>query len=167
MLLLLSKGYRALVDDDDPKEPWKYKWTAEEKRHPNGKLRTVYAYKHIVKKGKRTTQYLHRFLLDVSDPKVEVDHEDSNGLNNGRKNLRRASRQQQSRNSSKCKGTSSRYKGVYKRRDCKGWVAQTKVFGRKVHIGSFSSEELARNAYDSYVISNYGEFARPNERTTC
>lgn len=167
MELKLSKGYKAVVDNNDKKKPWLYKWTAEVKLHLDGTVRTVYAYRHIIRDGKRTTQYLHRFLLGVSDPKVEVDHQDCDGLNNKRKNLRTACRQQQSRNSSKCKGTSSQYKGVYKRTDCKGWVAQTKISGKKVHIGSFSSEEFAKVAYDNFVVSNYGEFARPNGGNKC
>lgn len=38
--------------------------------------------------GRRKKIYMHRWLLGVTDPSVFVDHQDHDGLNNRRSNLR-------------------------------------------------------------------------------
>jgi hypothetical protein len=54
MELNLSKGYVAIVDNNDGKQPWRFKWTADVRKY------TVYAYRII--SGTKKKQYLHQFL---------------------------------------------------------------------------------------------------------
>jgi len=53
MELNLSKGYVAIVDNNDGKQPWRFKWTADVRKY------TVYAYRII--SGTKKKQYLHQF----------------------------------------------------------------------------------------------------------
>ena len=60
---------------------------------------------------------LHRYLLNVKDPSVKVDHIDGNGFNNCRSNLRISTDHQNGQNKKKSKKSSSVYFGVFKERN--------------------------------------------------
>lgn len=69
--------------------------------------RTVYA---VTGRGIR----MHRFILGIADPRVQVDHDDRDGLNNQRYNLRTCTNAQNQVNKPKVRlSDTSRYKGVY------------------------------------------------------
>ena len=94
----LTQGYIALVDDADFDRVSAHKWYANVDRR-RGK---VYAYRKTHgPHDKRKSIYLHRVLLGVSDPKVRVDHDDGNGLNNQRYNLRPCTNGQNNMNQQK------------------------------------------------------------------
>lgn len=59
---------------------WRYSW--------NGKSPTPYVLGSYSDNGKRKDILLHRYLLGITDPHIDVDHKDHNGLNNRRNNLR-------------------------------------------------------------------------------
>lgn len=103
--------------------------------------------------------------MGVTDPKVKVDHEDHNGLNCQRENLRVCTNAQNVANQRKQKrGKSSQFKGVYcKKRDGK-WYAQIEANGEHKFLGSFADELDAAFAYDVAARQNFGEFALCNFR---
>ena len=80
----LTKGYVVLVDDADYDRvvaagPW----------HALPSHNVVYVAHSVVHKdGRRTTVMLHRFIMGVTDSHIKLDHEDHDGLNNQRYNLR-------------------------------------------------------------------------------
>lgn len=143
----LSRGYVAFVDDEDFDCVSKIKW------YPLVTRWTVYAYN-------RAGNYLHRFVLDISDPTIEVDHEDHNGLNCQKQNLRPTSRSGNGRNARKwLSGTSSHFKGVcFFKRDA-NWQAYINANGKRKHLGYFSTELLAAAAYNQAAQKYFGEFA--------
>jgi len=101
--------------------------------------------------------YLHRLILGVTDPNVLVDHEDFNGLNCQRHNIRPCTRQQNIQHSRKRLiglPVSSRYKGVAGGK----WVAS---IGSDV-LGYFDSEIEAARTYDKAALERYGNFAALN-----
>jgi hypothetical protein len=156
----LSKNYFALVDDKDFEQVSQHKWSASESPY------TVYAVRNIyTTEGKRRLEYLHRFLC----PDAEwVDHDDHNGLNCQRYNLRPCSPSNNGCNREKIrKPTSSKYKGVYlqkadrKHKTC--WVAQITIEGRRTRLGEFGSEDEAAAAYNKVATKHFGEFALINE----
>lgn len=110
---------------------------------------------------------MHREVLGVTDPRVLVDHRDGYGLNNVRKNLRRASNQQNSWNHKphprrkRPAERHSEYAGVswYANR----WRARITIDGQTRHLGRFASEIEAAAAYNEAACELFGEFARLNE----
>ena len=117
--------------------------------------------------GRRTTQSLQRFILEVTDRKVEVDHEDHNGLNCQRYNLRIATHSQNLANMLIPARNTSGIKGVYKYvsnswKTSNKWKAQISFKGKRKHLGYFDSKEEAQAAYDKAAIELFGEFALTN-----
>jgi hypothetical protein len=98
-----------------------------------------------------------------------IDHEDENGLNNQRTNLRPANSIQQNANRSKVatasgKAPTSKYKGVSSHNYGRGWIAQIKINKKKKHLGYFSldREVDAAKAYDAAAVLYFGKFAKLN-----
>lgn len=93
---------------------------------------------------------------------VGVDHRDHNGLNNQRKNLRKATQSQNNGNLRKTPGRSSQFKGVSFRRDRGCWKSQIRFHGQLHFLGLFDCEKLAARAYDCAARQFFGEFALLN-----
>lgn len=99
--------------------------------------------------------------MGVTAPEIDVDHEDHNGLNCQRRNLRKCVRGENNGNRAKTRG-SSQYKGVAWDSDRKQWRALIVIHGRAKHLGRFHVERDAALAYDAAARENFGEFARCN-----
>ena len=152
--ITLSKGYVALVDDEDYEDASRFKWSACEKGH------NVYALRNIRINGKYHSLYLHRYLMSLSCLGKHIDHIDGNGLNNRRENLRLCTNTENLRNQHSSHG-SSKYKGVswHKR---KKWMARIRVDGVDIYLGVYEEEEAAARAYDKAAKKHFGEFANLN-----
>ena len=83
----LTKGYFAVVDDEDFERVNKFKWHAAVKKRDDGSIYAVYA---ILGRAP-TAVALHRFVLHVVDPNIEVDHKDDNGMYHGLDNRKKKS----------------------------------------------------------------------------
>lgn len=95
---------------------------------------------------------------DISKDMV-VDHINGNSLDNRKQNLRLCSRQENNRNSAPRKNSTSKYKGV-SWSTCKSkWTVKIRVNGKSKHIGYFSDEKLAAEAYNKAAKQYYGDFA--------
>ena len=144
----LTQGYVALVDDADYERVAVLKWRARIKN-----ARTVYA---VAGDGIR----MHRFILGITDPKVQVDHDDRDGLNNQRYNLRPCTNGQNQANKPKMRlSDTSRYKGVYWDKQRGAFRAKLVVRGRKIYCGTFTDERDAALAYDEAARKHFGDFA--------
>lgn len=151
----LTQGKVAIVDEEDYKWLSQHKWCAH-KEH-NGDW---YAIRNIYEHDKQTTIYMHREILRPPE-KMETDHKDGNGLNNQRHNLRAATRSQNAQNRRKKKGV-SRFKGVSWYGRIAKWQVSIRIKNKGVHLGYFSSEIEAAQAYDSVARRCFGEFACVN-----
>ena len=150
----LTQGYVALIDDEDFERVSQHKWFASVRKQ------TVYAHRSIPSgKGKQGVQTLHRFVLGLpAGHNPEVDHEDRNGLNCQRYNLRVATGQQNSYN----RFPKGKYKGVSLDKRTEKWRARIHVGRKEMHLGYFPSQELAAAAYDTAALKYYKEFALTN-----
>lgn len=155
----LTQGFVAKVDDDD------YDFLSQWKWFVTRDLTVSYAARTDKKNGKYYSLRMHRVIMKVDDPKVFVDHRDTDGLNNQRHNLRICNNVQSGRNRRRKKGTRSKYKGVSPAVRIGGnvkWVAKIGIGGRDKHLGSFNSEEEAAIAYNIAAEKIFGEFALLN-----
>jgi hypothetical protein len=149
----LSRGYVALIDDEDAHLA-AFKWSLF---IPPGK-KTMYATR---KDPERGTLRLHREVLGVTDPAVEVDHEDGNGLDCRRHNLRSATAAQNRRNAPMYRTNTTGFKGVAFRKGPRRrpWRAQITVDYKPLHLGHHLTAEEAARAYDAAARELHGEFA--------
>lgn len=146
----LTQGKVALVDDADFEHLSKFKWCAVEDN------RTWYARTFVLQRPIS----MHRVLL----PGIKlIDHEDGNGLNNQRHNLRPClGYQNQGNRKKQLKKTSSKFKGVHWNKHAKRWRTQIKHEGKQIYLGYFSTEEDAARRYNQAAIEKFGNFAKIN-----
>jgi|SRR6516162_8902626 hypothetical protein len=148
-------GLVALIDDQD--QPLiTGDWTIL-----RGK-RTFYAARGRGSRNNRRYWYMHRVILGITDPKVQADHINGNGLDNRRVNLRIVTNKQNSHNSRPHRDGSSKYRGVSWDQSRRRWRAQYAIDGRPKFLGRFDSEVEAAKAYDDAVLKRSGEFAYLN-----
>jgi hypothetical protein len=155
----LTKGYFALVDDDDYERLSQHKWTAV----VTGKhIKRVYAYRRAgwdnANRRWTKTVYLHREIAMPADG-VDVDHINHDTLDNRKENLRCATRSQNLANNRRARGETG-MRGVVRtqRREKEPY----QVMCRKKHVGRFFDLNEAAQAYDAAALKEFGEFARLN-----
>src|SRR5208337_3041834 len=153
----LTKGYIALVDDEDYDRvivagPW----------HADVRTYTVYAA-HTNQRGtKPPITLLHRFIARVDDPKILVDHRDHNGLNCCHHNMRTASALQNQHNRIKKLNSVGKFKGTNFNSVSGMWLSRIIVNGITKYLGRFIYEADAALAYDAAARQYFGEFALTN-----
>jgi len=151
----LTKGYLALVDDEDYERVTLFKWCAHVK--PGKNFHRVYAVRSIRVDGKKTFIYMHRFVLRHDGP---VDHKDNNGINNQKHNIRPTTVGQNATNRRQV--SSRRFRGVRFIESGQTYRAEIKVDGVSHQIGNFKTEEDAATAYNFRAFELVGDFARFN-----
>src|ERR1044071_4380760 len=135
----LSQGKCALVDDEDYEALSQYTWCAVRCGQ------NWYAQRW-------PTTYMHCQLLGW---KGGIDHKNHNGLDNRRKNLRRADQSANVQNRRKRKGTSSRFLGVSWNRGKSRWQVIICKDGKNRYVGSSKDEEEAARLYDFAALQLY------------
>jgi hypothetical protein len=129
--------------------------------------RTCYAFR-TVPRGKNQTQnvfWMHRQIANPPDWLL-VDHDNHNGLDNRRSNLRLVTHAENQQNCRKTiSKTTSRYKGVDFVKATGLWRARIVVNGKRLFLGSFTDEIDAARAYDAAARKYFGEYACLNFKT--
>ena len=148
--IVLSKGKVAFVDDIDYPRLMKYKWY----------LSGYYAACRLPKSiFDNKIVSMHRFIMNVTDTIVEVDHINHNKLDNRKCNLRIATKSQNQANARIQSNNTSGFKGVYWHKKDKRWMVMCK--GK--YIGSFVDINMAALAYNKRALEIYGNYAFVNE----
>lgn len=104
---------------------------------------------------------LHNFLMNPPEGKI-CDHINRNKMDNRRSNLRYATQKENSRNRSKLSVNTSGYIGVSWHIRKRKYVAQIKIDGHTIHLGSFDNAEDAARVRDKAALFYFGEFANLN-----
>ena len=144
----LSRGKAAYIDAVDLPVVAEHTWWAEHRD------RTWYARTHI---GRRNV-YMHSLLMPYSP---QVDHRDSDGLNNRRYNLRAATNTQNRRNGRAHRRNRLGLKGVWQL-PSGTYAVSIMADHQRYNLGYFATAEEAALAYDAAARELHGDFARCN-----
>lgn len=101
---------------------------------------------------------LNRFLLNVTDRKIEVDHIDGNPLNNRLDNLRVCSRSQNAMNTRTRTDNTSGCRGVTLDKRANKWVAYITVDGKTTYLGNYTDKDEAIRVRLKAEQELFGEF---------
>lgn len=125
--------------------------------------RTFYADRKLPSvDGKQKTERIHQVIARRMGIVGPPDHIDRDGLNNRRGNLRPDPDRHNSANQRRRSDNTSGYKGVSFREDKGRWRTQIKVGGKVFHLGYYTDEIEAAEAYDRAALAAFGEFALLN-----
>lgn len=152
----LTQGKVTAVDAVDFDWLNQWKWCANYQHGLWYAVRSTHG-KHTERKRIR----MHRLIMDAST-NTQVDHEDGDGLNNRRSNLRFSTQLQNTWNKRRGRRNTSGFKGVsWHSRDLR-WIAHVGVNFKLMHLGYFATAEEAARAYDKAAREHFGEFANLN-----
>ena len=141
----LTQNKIAMVDDDVYEELNQFKWHAAKIRN------TFYARRMLPTiNGKRGTIHMHHEVMGLPPKGLMPDHEDGNGCNNQRYNLRFVTNRQNSQNKKNVKKT-SKYPGVWWVKNRGKWQSAIIVNKKRKHLGSFADEKKAFEVYKKAV----------------
>jgi hypothetical protein len=171
-IIPLTRGKFAIIDPEDYDRVSQHTWSAEYHHrdcwyattvipHPNGGTIPFISRGKTYRRPRRTHVRMHKFITEYE----RTDHENGDGLDNRRINLRVATALQNSMNTLKQQGNVlSDFKGVswYKYGTTRPWRARITVDGREKSLGYFPREIDAARAYDEAAVKFYGEFAKTN-----
>jgi hypothetical protein len=124
-----------------------------------------YAKRDVVHNGRRYSTYMHRDVVRRTgkSAKPQVDHRSQNRLDNRRRNLRPATKQENMANRGPQRNNTSGYKGVYWDKTRLLWLAAIKVNRRMRFLGRWPTKEAAARAYNKAAKTHFGKYACLNK----
>lgn len=150
----LTRGYTALVDDDDLPRLAPFRW----KVRFDSKIGEALQYADAKYRDDDGEHYIqmHRLILDAP-PDLVVDHINGCGLDNRKSNLRLATIAQNMQSRRTGIGLTG-YRGVDQKMPGR-YRARIWVYGTVKRLGTFGRADLAARAYDAGARKYFGEFA--------
>ena len=156
--IALKGGHTVLIDQEDLELVSQYNWNPFHRPRQN-----TYVARGYKKHGRQKFVYMHRVIMGVTDPSIDVDHRDHQGLNNQKHNLRTCTRTQNNWNKGMRKDNTSGYTGVVKAGTNKAgeqlWVAVMKING-KIHRLEKPTTDIKKCALAYQLVATLlrGEF---------
>ena len=157
----LTRGKYTIVDDEDYERLIQHSWAwVPATGSCSGKGYAV--RKGNRKRGEPRTIQMHREILNA--PKgTFVDHINLDSLDNRKENLRFVNVQQNSFNKAKpIMDCTSKYKGVFRRKNAQAWTARIKFNNRHVELGTYKDEEKAAAVYNFASRLLFGRYRHEN-----
>ena len=158
-LIPLTKGKYTIVDKDVFEFLSSYKWYAQT---------TSYGFymagRREPKELNEDMVLMHRQIMGLTKgDKNVVDHINHISYDNRRINLRVCTRQKNNWNTTPRKVGTSKYKGVYYRKDRKKWTSRINKDEKPYRLGDFENEIDAAIAYNHKAIELFGKFSCLNK----
>jgi hypothetical protein len=141
---------KAIIDIDDVEKVKKYKWRLNTRGYVTS---TKYDNKGMS---------LHRFLLNLNDPNILVDHKSCNKLDNRKNNLRQCDSSQNSMNRSHQSNNISGFPGVGWNKKMNKWKSYITVERKRIHLGYFNDFNEAVKIRKKAMRKHFGEFSYDN-----
>lgn len=116
-------------------------------------------YLHGWSKDLHRCVYLHKYILDVVDSDIYVDHKDRNVLNNCKSNLRVCTAKENGRNRGVRRDNTSGFPGVRKEKRTGRWTARITCDGKEISLGTYETFREAVFARCEGEKQYFGEFA--------
>ena len=145
--ILLTQNKATIIDTEDIPLVWPYKW------HTRLNRRVWYACSSVGHRGPKLL--MHRILLNPSKH-LYVDHQDHDGLNNRKYNIRICTIKQNNCNRPPRDGKN--YIGINFTKRGK-WRGRISVNGKRVEVGTFKDKDDALRAINTAKRKYHGEFA--------
>jgi len=122
---------------------------------------------NLCKNNKRKNFQLHRLIAIAFIPNPNnlpiTDHIDKNSLNNSIDNLRWVSHSQNQYNKQKRKNTTSKFRGVFFKKENNKWCSTIYIEKKMIYIGFFDTEEEGAIAFNEAIKKyNLEDFIEPN-----
>ena len=151
-------GTRFLFDKEDYDKISKYKWTND-----RGGYITAYVKDES---GKKEYIRMHRFVMNVTDPNIIVDHIHHNHADNRKSELRIVTVKENNLNRKLSKNNSTGHSGIYYNPSCDKWRACIRINGKLLYLGSFPTKEEAIEAREAAEKKYFGEYRYQGTKTT-
>lgn len=151
----LHGDYRVKFDKVDQRLVKRYNW------YPVKDGNKIYAVTWIP--GIPHAVRMHRLIMGIVNPKIQIDHKDGDGLNNTRQNIRIATTQQNSWNKGKKCSNNSGFKGVSFKKTHKKYDVRIKANGKHLWGGHFDNAIDAAKRYNQLAMKYFGKFAFLNQ----
>lgn len=117
-----------------------------------------YAIRTERKNGTQKTIFMHREIMEITDPNKYVDHIDHDGLNNQRSNLRLSDNRFNQYNVGKKSTSKQKYKNIRKLSGNR-WQVRIRTPKENRIERVVYSEEDAVKLYNELALKYHGEFA--------
>lgn len=153
------QGMLIIVDRDDVDWVTRYQWYVVKSNRVDEEDGGLF---YAVRKPGTVPIFMHRELLGLTDPTIQVGHVNHNGIDNRRCNLRTGIVAQHQYGQRPQLGRSSKYKGVYWHKKEQKWRARIHKDGKDRSLGRFDDEIEAARSYDTAAREIFGDFAYLN-----
>lgn len=142
-IIQLTQGYETIVDDID------YDLYGHQSWH--------YSHGYAAQKTRAGMVYLHRLIIGDGNSD-DVDHINGDSLDNRRKNLRFATRSQNSMNKRRQRNNTTGFTGVHRLKSTGKFQAYIKKDGKRIHLGTYDTMMDAARAYCAVAEILFGEY---------
>ena len=145
-----------IIDLDDLEKIKYHKWRID-------------AYGYIISGQRSEAVRLQRFLLDVTEPELVVDHINNNPLDNRKSNLRICTRLENNFNKIDSGRNNSGIMGLYWSSERRKWCPEIRANNIRVHLGRWddiNEAAVARMHAEKLVFKEYQNYAHKIEEFT-